>query len=1244
MTQQARLKWSRQRFAARKAGAQRIGRGFPLERRRPRGAAAALGILGIAVLTGAAGGASALDFSRDIRPILADNCFACHGPDDAARKARLRFDLHAEALKPAKSGDLAIVPGDPAKSQLIARITASDKDDLMPPPATRKELTPAQIERLTRWIQDGAPWKEHWAYVKPERPRLPEVQDARWPRNAIDRLVLARLEREGLKPSLEADPPTLIRRASLDLTGLPPTPQEVDAFLADGSAEAYEKLIDRLLASPRYGEHQARYWLDAARYADSHGYHIDAERSLWKWRDWVIEAFNRNLPFDRFTTEQLAGDLLPEATLDQKVASGYIRSNMSTGEGGAIVEEYQAKYTFDRTETTSTIWMGLTLTCARCHTHKYDPISQREYYGLFAFFNTLNESVMDGNRPNPDPFLKVPIPEQMRRQGELNRLLTDGEAKLDAPSPVLDQAQAAWQATWNRKLNAGWTTLRPHFVQSTRTNGARLRVLEDQSVLAFGPNPESDVFEFRTGLEGGSLAALRLETLPDDSLPRKSAARAEDGRFRLSEIEAEVIEFDRDGNPGKPRKPKSVQAVADAFESKFEVAHAIDGKPETGWGVAAADVAEPHTAVFVLDEPMKVSAHAELRVRLRFEASPSKRALGRFRLAAAQSQDLINLFHPPKLEPWQVVGPFTTDNLQHGFTNVYQPETKVDLKKAYPGVRGEVKWQARPEFENGQPTLLVADLHGVHGAYYLYRTLTVPADRTIELGLRADDAFKLWVNDRLVAQRPDRKGDGLLRATVDLQKGPNKFLLKIVTVQGAAYFTAHLDLGDAESVPADIAAVLATSKTSAGAQQAKLRRHFRRATSPEFKKLSDELAQWREEQDAIERAIPMTLVAREQDKPRETRLLVRGEYDKPGEKVTPAVPAVLPPLPKDAPTNRLGFARWLLDPSHPLTARVTVNRFWQQMFGVGLVKTAEDFGVQGEAPSHPDLLDWLASEFMAPMPAEALKGSGVNAAAASTVQRFDASKVHPWDMKHLQKLIVMSATYRQSSRASPERRARDPENRLLARGPRFRVDGEVLRDSALFAGGLLVEQRGGRGAKPYEPPGLWEAVSYNNAQKYVQDAGAGNYRRSLYTYWKRQSPPPNMLLFDAPTREYCVVRRPRTNTPLQALDLLNDPQYVEAARALAQRVLLEGGPNAEARLRYAFRLATGRLPGANEVQELRAVLEQQTADFRKNAEAAKKFLAVGGFKPKAELDPAELAAWATIASMILNLDETVTKG
>ncbi len=1173
----------------------------------------------LALLTGASTALAAskaagqIDFNREIRPILSDHCFACHGPDENKRKASLRLDVKEDAVKPAKSGDHAIVPGDPKKSSLIARINAKDPDDVMPPEKTNKKLTPQQKELLARWIQQGAPWQEHWAYVKPQRPTPPVVKNSTWMRNDIDKFVLARLEKEKLKPSPEAGKATLARRATLDITGLPPTPQEVDAFLADQSPDSYEKLVDRLLESPRYGEHQAKAWLDAARYADSHGYHIDSERSIWKYREWVIDAFNKNEPFDQFTVEQIAGDLLPEAGADQKIASGYVRCNLSTGEGGAIEEEYRAKYAFDRVETTSTIWMGLTLTCARCHTHKYDPIQHREYYGLYSFFNNLNEPVMDGNKPNPDPIMRLPSAEQTRRQEELKQWLADGQKQLDAPMPGLEAKQPAWEAKWRARLSEGWTALKPESITTTN-KGVSFTVLDDRSVLASGENPAKDVHEVSLRLDAGTLAALRLEALPHESLPGKSAARADDGAFRLSEFEAELI-YAGTNKDAKPQKIKFTQAIADSAIGASDAAKAIDAKADTGWQPDA--VTEPHAALFLPAEPVAVKANATLRARLRYEASTSKRAIGRFRLSAARDSELVTLLAPPKPEAWQVVGPFKTESTAQGFTNVFEPEKKVDLKAAYAGVRDEIKWAAKPDFTDGKENLLVQDLHGVHGAYYLHRTIQMPEARTVEFSIDADDLFKLWVNDKLVTQRSvkEKPGEAPAKVAVKLQKGENRLLLKVVTTQGAAYFTFKSGGDAADSIPPDLAALFAATKQFNAEQKKKALTVFRTLNSPEFKQTFDNVESWKKENDGIEKAIPTTMIAKEIEKPRDTFMLMRGEYDKKGDKVAPGVPSILGALPAGAPTNRLGLAQWLVGTNHPLTARVAVNRYWQQYFGTGLVKTSDDFGVQGDRPSHSELLDWLACEFM---------GGG-------------------WNVKQLQRLILTSAAYRQSSKFTPGLLARDPENRLLARGPRFRVEAEVVRDTALAVSGLLVEQRGGKSVKPYEPAGLWEAVSFNNSQKYVPDKGEAQYRRSLYTYWKRQSPPPGMLLFDAPTREYCVVRRPRTNTPLQALALMNDPQIVEASRAFAQRILLDGGANDGERVAYAFRLATARQAAKEESKVLLEVLKEQRASFAKEPGAAEKLLSVGAFKAKEGLGQTELAAWTTIASMLLNLDETITK-
>lgn len=1190
----------------------------------------------MAGLTSAFGAAkSTIDFTKDIRPILSDNCFNCHGPDEKSRKGKLRLDTKEDAFKEARSGGFAIMPGKPDQSTVIERVFTTDEEEIMPPPKTGRKLTDTQKDLLKRWIAEGAPWQTHWAFETPKKPELPQISDKRFSKNPIDTFVAEKLKQEKVSPSPRADKVTEIRRASYDLTGLPPTPQEVDAYLADKDPKAYEKVVDRLLASPKYGEHQARYWMDAARYADSHGYHIDSERSMWKWRDWVVEAYNKNIPFDQFTTEQLAGDLLPNPTTEQKVASGYVRANMSTGEGGAIEEEYQVKYTFDRLETTGAIWMGLTLTCARCHTHKYDPITHKEYYSLYSFFNNIDESIMDGNKPNPDPFMKLPSPDQAKRQGELKEMIKSAQAKIDAPSEELDTAQLAWQTKWQERLNTGWTVLSPEKLESSK--GAKLELQDNKAILVSGDNPATDIHELTFKPEAGTVAAFKLEVFPHDSL--KGLGRSEDGRFRLGEIEAEIItpetenekeeakveegkadaekkgddEKEKKSAP-KPKKLKFGLAAADAEEANMEVAKAIDGKADTGWSVGAGQIKEPHTALFTFNEPVKIEAGQELKIRLKFEASQSKRALGHYRLSGAQSEDLIRYLNPPKTEPWQLVGPFKSTNLVVGLNTKFGPETNIDLKAKYMGVREEIKWNAKPDYEDGKRNLLVNELHGVHGAYYFYRTITVPDERKVQFTIRADGVFRFTVNGEQVAERtvPSTKVETV---SVTLKKGENKLLLKQVTEVGAAYLTFNKDLGETDKISPEVSVILASVSKLNKDQSKKIRNFYRRNYSEEYKKVFEDMEQWRVEDENIERAIPTTLVAKERSSPRETTILIRGEYDKKGDKVGPGVPAILPPFPADAPTNRLGLAKWLLDPKHPLTARVTVNRIWQQYFGVGLVKTSEDFGVQSEAPSHPQLLDWLATEFVS----------------------------FGWDQKKLHKLIVTSETYRQTSKASPKLLAKDPENRLLARGPRFRLDGEAIRDTALAVSGLLVDKVGGRSVKPYEPPGLWEAVSFNNSQKYVQDKGEAQYRRSLYTHWKRQSPPPNMLIFDAPTREYCVVRRPKTNTPLQALALLNDPQFTEFSRGFASRILLEGGQNTSSRISYAFRVATGRKPARDEVKIVEDVLKAQLAEYKSNSEAASKLLKVGEFKPAAQLDDAELAAWTTVATMILNLDETITK-
>jgi hypothetical protein len=1172
-------------------------------------------LVGSVVGTAGRGGVQPVDFSRQILPILSDNCFACHGPDEKERKGRLRLDMEAGAKGLNRDGESAVVPGDPDGSLLIERIRTEDEVDVMPPRRTGKRLTAEQVELLTRWVREGAEFTQHWAFVPPGQSELPAVKNRGWPRNEVDRFVVARLEEERLKPAPEADKRTLARRLTLDLTGLPPTPREVEAFLADKRPGAYERLVDRLLESPRYGEQMARYWMDAARYADSHGYHIDAERHMWKWRDWVIDAFNRNLPYDRFTTEQLAGDLLPEPTIDQKVATGFVRANMSTGEGGAIEEEYLAKYTFDRTETASTLWLGLTLSCARCHTHKYDPITQQEYFGLYAFFHNLDEPVMDGNRPNPDPFLKLPSSGQSRRLQELREKIEDGRARLDPLRPRELPGRDLWFQEWRERLMADVSLLRPLTV--TSPNGTTLEVDESGLVQAGGSNPPKDVHElvFRPGAV--RIGAFRLEILPDPGSASAGSGRAEDGSFLLTRAEAEWVPAGADDADVKPRSLAFNRAYATTWEGDRTPGKITDDQPESGWSAGAAARSLRQEALLVLREPVDISEGSELRLRLRFEGPTPSQSLARYRVSAVSGSDAVARLHPPKPPPWRVLGPFQSADPASGLARVFEPEERLDFDRAHVGVREEIRWHDRGDLEDGRRHLLVNELHGVHGVYYLTRVLRLEADREVEFTVQADDLFRLWVGGKAVLERTVKAepGDPPGRVRLSLNAGEHRLLLKIANLQGAAHLKFSQDLNDPLGAPADIAARLLVTPGWEGDHVAELRRYYLRAADAEWRDLDSEVALWQAANEEIENSVVTTLIAKERTDRRVTRLLVRGEYDQPGEPVGPGVPAFLPSWPDGAPTNRLGFAQWLLDPAHPLTARVTVNRFWQQYYGVGLVKTAEDFGIQGEHPSHPELLDWLATEFVR---------TG-------------------WDVKRLQRLLVTSATYRQSSRWRPELAERDPENRLLARGPRFRADAEVVRDTALAVSGLLIERQGGPSVRPYEPPGLWETVSFNNSQKYVQDLGDGNYRRSLYTHWKRQSPPPYMLLFDAPTRETCVVRRPRTNTPLQALGLLNDPQFVEAARAFAYRLILEGGSSPRDRLVHGFQMVTARPPQRAELRILLETYEHQLAAFRADRMAAERFLSVGTFRPGAEVDPVELAAWSAMASLLLNLDESLTK-
>ena len=1004
-----------------------------------------------------------LEFNRDIRPILSENCFQCHGQDARHREAKLRLDERESATRD-RDGYAAIVPGKPDESDVIHRILSKDSDEMMPPPDTHKRVTSEQAAVLTRWIAEGADYQGHWAFVPPRRASLPTVRAKKWPRHALDRFVLARLEAEGLAPSPEAPPATWLRRASFDLTGLPPTPAEMDRFEIDAKMRgeaAYDQAVDRLLASAHYGERQALEWLDAARYADTHGFNNDSARSMWRWRDWAIDAFNTNKPYDVFITEQLAGDLLPRATLEQRVATGYNRNHVINSEGGIIDEEYRVEYVADRVRTVSTAWLGLTFECARCHDHKFDPVTQRDYYRLFAFFNNVPEHGEDGRTANAVPMMSAPTREQQAT-------LATQEHELATLDQQLASARREW--TWRESHR---TPIEALVATATTTVGAA-----DKEATALDvTKPKIPAAKIDFSRKEGVTIALWLRPAADN--PRDVAL--------FSGINYEG-------------------SKADAAFGKGRELRLIDGE-------------------------------LELRLCDRF---PVYSVIVR----SAGAKLLSGEWH-------------------HVAMSYAGGRKAADVRFFVDGV--EVPTVVRYD-----------DLFGE------------PAKREFLVGTdNGKDAARFSGQMEEARSFPRAIGADTLRAFFHVRALPS------------ALAAMASDPGDAAARDILREALLASEEAS--------------------RELALKRRQLAETNLALRRSLPGVMVMAETATPRGAFVLNRGQYDARGEPVDAGVPeSLLGAWPKDAPRNRLGFARWLTQPKNPLTARVVVNRFWAQLFGTGLVKTLEDFGSQGEWPSHPELLDSLARDFV------------------------DGG----WNVQALLKSIVLSATYRQSSHVSSALAARDPENRLLARGPRVRLPAELIRDQALAVSGLLTPRIGGPSVYPYQPEKLYEGLVVGAAYPGTQwgrSAEPDLYRRSLYTFWKRTVPHPVMTTFDAPDREFCTVRRSRTNTPLQALILWNEPGYLEAARRLAARMLRDGPGDDRARLAFAFQAATGRKPRPDEVAVLMRTLEKFRADFAAHPEEAAALLKVGA----SPLDPAipapELAAATSVASMILTLDETITK-
>jgi hypothetical protein len=1167
-------------------------------------------------------------YDRDVRPILSARCFQCHGQDPGKREARLRLDV-AEAEAPIRGGrtvtaPAAATPGTMAhatETELWRRITSTDPDVRMPPPASGKPALAAAEQSLLRaWLERGAEWEPHWSFVPPQRPPVPAVRDASWPANEVDRFLLARLEAAGIAPSPEADRATQLRRLYLDLTGLPPTPEELDDFLADARPEAWELQVDRLLEqepwASRVAERLASPWLDAARYADTNGIHTDAGRSIWPWRDWVLEAFRTNMPYDEFVLEQVAGDLLPDATVAQKVATGFLRSHVQTDEGGAIAEEYLAEYAAERASVTSSVFLGLTMACARCHDHKFDPLTQRDFYSLYACFDSVDEPGLYTQESDPrrafEPFLEVPSPQQAAELERLRREQAVARADLDQPAPDDEARHAAFAAALPQELGLQWQPLLP--VSASSAGGATLSPQPDGSVLASGANPDTDEQAYVLRTQASELRLLQLEALLDPSLPMGKPGRADNGNAVLTGITLQVAPL---SDPAALRDVPLVWAWADHEQpdGDFGVTGALRAGDGVGWAVDAHRRDDGRVALFLAEQPFGFAGGTELRVKLESRSPYVRHTLGRVRFSASalRAEALARL--PLAMSGWYRVGPFPGEGGATPYDVAVGPESDAQLDLGRNFGAGNQYWTYEPELVDGRPRALAQG----NGLTFLARRLCAPSARSLPLGLGSDDGLQLYLDGVQVFEnridrslRPDQDA-----FTLELPAGAHVLVAKVVNTGGdAGFFFRATPPEDALSGDVLLAALPAAERDAARA--ARLREAWRLAFSPVHRERAARVKALDEQLATAQAAVPRTMVMKELPVPRETFVLRRGQYDQPDTErpVGRDVPAALGHWPEGAPRDRLGLARWLVAPENPLVARVRANRLWELVFGSGLVRTSEDFGLQGEWPSHPELLDWLAVE---------LRDSG-------------------WDQRHLLRLLVGSRAYRQSSRQRPELQELDPDDRLLARFPRRRLSAEQLRDQALYVSGLLVERLGGPSVKPYQPPGLWEEVAMpaSNTRIYVQGTGEELWRRSLYTYWKRACPPPSLMTLDAPTRETCVVRRTTTDTPLQALVLWNDEQFVEAARLLATRTLAQPGDDA-ARLAALFRRCTARVPEPEEAAELASALADLRARYAADPQAAQGVIAVGATPPAMDLPVPELAAWTLLANAVLSLDATLCR-
>ena len=1401
-----------------------------------------------------------VDYFRQVLPILSQHCYGCHGPDAGARKGDLRLDRRSGAFKDLGDGSHVIAPGEPENSALVDRITSDDKKYVMPPPKAHDPLSAAQIETLTRWVAQGASWLSHWAFSEPVLVKPAEPETVEWRANPIDRFVHRRLSDAGFKPSPPADKASLIRRVTFDLTGLPPSLKEIEAFVKDDRPEAYAGVVDRLLASSRFGERQAQNWLDLARYADTNGYQRDGGRSAWKWREWVINAFNSNMPFDRFTIEQLAGDLLPDPTLEQRIATGFNRNHATNSEAGSEIDEYRSAYVIDRVNTTATTWLGLTVACAQCHDHKFDPILQDDFYKFYAYFNQVDE------RDARQPDLRVPNPDQQPHVGYLKGRIEELKKRLEAPDVLSDAAQSTWEAETRTFIgdDVTWSVAKP--IGMLAHNGSVLERQDDGSILATGEAPVRDTYDlvFKPGMR--KISGIKLEVLPDPSQPEGASGRSRKGQFILSGLKMRlsalsdstdpplvfVAKADADLNQERPkeRKPDQITPGDIAASIVATDSSAVGGgrsRSGRGWSIIGDERMKPHEAILVPLETLTSNSVSTLRVTLSQTSRPYKTLIGRFRISFTDDERIRKLMLPAVGKIWSAVGPFPAKDTASAYRAAFDPEKElkagVDLKKQYdkpkvetpkptkttsaekPGP-GKSSQEKKPSTKQQQPEASVtskpakpggkgssakkptADAGGAsreqkkpagkpadskqeqkprgkapgdrkkvdpskakpgaqaaakptgtsatggnrrrqrteklswtkkqdwrdgtsgrlsdgNVAWYVTRKIHSTRARTVAMTFDGPDGVRAWLNGELVfevapkaptssSRRRSGSGGGSSRrrgssgsedrkVRLGIRQGENELVVKLVFAGGrsssgrgrrggsssAAAGATNPAAGEAPNFAGDPEA-LAAAAAAAGVDPSnfdpanfdpaifqnmrrsrsggggtftfnlavegpdvvnhevvsalrelasgrdlssangdcapgddekkptreqvlrkKIRKFYRANHDMVGQLLKKELDKLERELSTLERKMPQALVMKERKEKRDTHVFMRGDFRKHGDKVEAGIPAVLPAMDKDLPNNRLGLARWLVSGKNPLTARVTVNRIWQQYFGTGLVRTSEDFGIRSETPSHPALLDWLAHRFVE---------SG-------------------WDVKGLHKWITTSQAYRQSSAFRADMKEVDPENRLLGRGPRQRLTAEMIRDNALAVSGLLVEKIGGESVRPYQPSGLWQAVA--KGQRYRQDKGEKLYRRGIYVYWKRGVPYPSAITFDQAKRETCTVKRAETTTPLQALVLLNDPVYVECAKVLAQRLMKEGGGDDPSRLTHGFALCTGKQADQEQLAVLAKLLGSQREHYKKNLGSAKKLLGVGAAKLDDKLDGAELAAWTGVASALLNLDASI---